>query len=248
VLDEGSAELRSSDVKGRNPFQDKRVRLALYQAIDIETLVDEVMGGLATPAAMLIPPGITGYYPEIAKRPPYDPQRSRLLLAEAGYPKGFTVALDCPNDWSLFQEEKVCRALAEQFKAIDVDISVEFQATRDFVDRCENGKCDMFVQGASAMFDSQVILNDTFSSGGRFNFAGYASPEVDELIAAAGQQMLTYARDVLLLKVWRIINDDVVYIPLYHPTVVWAMREDLDLPADPWGRPRFRHARFRTGG
>jgi peptide/nickel transport system substrate-binding protein len=68
------------------------------------------------------------------------------------------------------------------------------------------------------------------------------------LIAAAGREMLTYGRDVLLEKVWRIVNDDVVYIPLYHPTVVWAMREDLDLPADPWFRPRFRHARFKTGG
>ena len=98
------------------------------------------------------------------------------------------------------------------------------------------------------MFDSQVILNDTFSSNGRYNFAGYANPEADELIAAAGREMLTYGRDVLLEKVWRIVTDDVVYIPLYHPTVVWAMREDLDLPADPWWRPRFRHARFNAGG
>jgi peptide/nickel transport system substrate-binding protein len=248
VLDQGSAELRSSNVKGRNPFQDKRVRQALYQAIDIDTLVADVMGGLATPAAMLIPPGITGYFPELAKRPPYDPERARALLAEAGYPNGFKVTLDCPNAWSILQEEKVCRALAEQFKAIGVDVSVDFQATRPFLDKCDNGECDMFAQGASAMFDSQVILNDTFSSNGRYNFAGYANPEVDELIAAAGREMLTYGRDVLLEKVWRIITDDVVYIPLYHPTVVWAMREDLDLPADPWWRPRFRHARFKTGG
>jgi peptide/nickel transport system substrate-binding protein len=158
VLDQGSAELRSSDIKGRNPFQDRRVRQALYQAIDIEELVDEDMGELATPAAMLIPPGITGYFPELAERPPYDPERARALLAEAGYPNGFGITLDCPHAWSLFQEEKVCRALAEQFKGIGVDVSVEFQATGLFVDKCENGKCDIFVQGASAMFDSQGIL------------------------------------------------------------------------------------------
>jgi peptide/nickel transport system substrate-binding protein len=191
VLDQRSAELRSSNVKGRNPFQDKRVRQALYQAIDIDTLVDEVMGGLATPAGMLIPPGITGYFPYLAKRPPYDPERAKALLAEAGYPNGFKVTLDCPNAWSIFQEQKVCRALAEQFKAIGVDVYVEFQATGPFVDKCDNGQCDIFAQGASAMFDSQVILNDTFSSSGRYNFAGYANPEVDELIAAAGREMLT---------------------------------------------------------
>ena len=246
VLDQGKAELRSSNIKGRNPFQDKRVRQALYQAIDIETLVDD-MGGLATPATMLIPPGITGYFPELAKRPPYDPERARALLAEAGYPNGFGVTLDCPNAWSMFQEEKVCRALAEQFKAIGVDATVEFQATGPYVDKCENGKCDIFVQGASAMFDSQMILNEQFSSSGRFNFTGYANPKVDELIAAASREMVTYGRDVLLEKVWRIVNDDVVYIPLYHPTVVWAMREDLDLAADPWARPRFRQRDKETG-
>jgi peptide/nickel transport system substrate-binding protein len=248
ALDQGSAELRSFDVKGRNPFQDKRVRQALYQAIDIDTLVDEVMGGLATPAAMMIPPGITGYYPEIAKRPPYDPVQARAQLAEAGYPNGFGVTLDCPNAWSLFQEEKVCRALAEQFKAIGVEVSVEFQATGPYVDKCDNGRCDMFVQGASAMFDSQMILNELFDSSGQFNLTGYANPKVDELIAAASREMLTYGRDVLLEKVWRIVNEDVVYVPLYHPMVVWAMREDLELPADPWFRPRFRHARFKAAG
>ena len=48
----------------------------------------------------------------------------------------------------MLQEEKVCLALAEQFKAIGVDVSVEFQATGPFVDKCDNGKCDFFVQGA----------------------------------------------------------------------------------------------------
>jgi peptide/nickel transport system substrate-binding protein len=246
ALDQGSAELRSSDIKGRNPFQDRRVRQALYQAIDIEELVDEVMGGLATPSAMMIPPGITGYFPELAKRPPYDPERAKALLAEAGYPNGFGVTLDCPNAWSLFQEEKVCRALAEDFKAIGVEVSVEFQATGPYVEKTDNGNSDFFVQGASAMFDSQMVLNEQFYSSGTFNLTGYDNPEVDELIAAASREMLTYGRDVLLEKVWRIVNDDIVYIPLYHPTVVWAMREDLDLPADPWFRPRFRHARFKA--
>ena len=140
------------------------------------------------------------------------------------------------------------RALAEQFKAIGVDVSVEFQATGPYVAKYNNRKSDMYVDGSSAMFDCQKNLNKLFHSNGRFNLTGYANPEVDELIVAAGREMLTYPRDVLLLKVWRIINDDVVYIPLYHPTVVWAMGEDLDLPADPWFRPRFRHARFKTGG
>ena len=56
-FDQGRAELRSSDVKGKNPFKDKRVRQAFYQAIDIEAIRDHVMHGLALPAGMLVGTG-----------------------------------------------------------------------------------------------------------------------------------------------------------------------------------------------
>lgn len=68
ALDQGSAELRSSDVKGKNPFQDKRVRQALYQAIDIEAIRRDVMRGLALPASVLIPPAVAGYAEEFGQR------------------------------------------------------------------------------------------------------------------------------------------------------------------------------------
>jgi peptide/nickel transport system substrate-binding protein len=81
-------------------------------------------------------------------------------------------------------------------------------------------------------------------SDGVQNFTGYANARVDELIEASGEQMVTYVRDGLLEEVWRIVTDDVVYIPLYHPMVVWPMREDIEILPDPWHRPRFRSARF----
>jgi peptide/nickel transport system substrate-binding protein len=204
------------------------------------------MGGLATPAMMLIPAGITGYYPEIATRPPYDPERARALLAEAGYGSGFTVTLDCPTGWSLLQEEKVCRALSRSFKDIGVDVSLAFQTTGPFMTKYNNRGSDFYIDGMGAMFDSQLNLNYYIHSKGSRNFTGYANPEVDDLITRAGREMVTYGRDILLERVWRIVMDDLPYLPLYHGVVVWPMREGLDLPADPWQRPRFRHARFRA--
>jgi peptide/nickel transport system substrate-binding protein len=96
-LDQGSPELRSSDIKGRNPFVDLRVRQAVYQAINVETIRDEVMSGLAIPIGMIIQPGINGYAPELDTRLPFDPKVAKALLAEAGYPEGFAVTLDCPT-------------------------------------------------------------------------------------------------------------------------------------------------------
>jgi peptide/nickel transport system substrate-binding protein len=95
------------------------------------------------------------------------------------------------------------------------------------------------------VLDSQWILDASLRSDGVENFTGYANPRVDELITASGQQMVTYVRDGLLQEVWRIVTEDVAYIPLYHPMVVWPMRENLKVPPDPWHRPRFRLARFQ---
>ena len=114
-FDQSSAELRSSDIQGRNPFHDRRVRQAVYQTIDIQALVQEVHRGLATPVGMPIAPGVNGHTPELGKRLPYDPEAAKALLVEAGYPEGFSVTLDCPNDWSRARGEALCRFIAPQF-------------------------------------------------------------------------------------------------------------------------------------
>ena len=97
-LDQGSAELRSSNIKGRNPFKDKRVRQAMAAAIDMKSALHDLMGDLFIPAGMIVAPGVNGYIPELDRPPVADPERAKALLAEAGYPDGFSVTLDCWND------------------------------------------------------------------------------------------------------------------------------------------------------
>jgi peptide/nickel transport system substrate-binding protein len=97
-MDQGSAELFSSNVKGKNPFADKRVRLAMYHALDMDAIKDKVMRGQSFPAGIITAPGVNGYTKAHDTRLPYDPELSKKLLAEAGYPDGFEVTLDCPND------------------------------------------------------------------------------------------------------------------------------------------------------
>lgn len=57
--------------------------------------------------------------------------------------------------------------------------------------------------------------------------------------------MVTYARDAMIEEVWNIVLDDVVYLPLHHQVIVWAMRDNLNVPVDPFYAPNFREARFR---
>src|SRR5262249_45038017 len=71
-FDQGSPELRTSNVKGANLFRDRRVRQATYQAIDIEAIRTKIMLGYARPAGMLVAPGFNGYSKDLDRRLSYD--------------------------------------------------------------------------------------------------------------------------------------------------------------------------------
>jgi peptide/nickel transport system substrate-binding protein len=92
--------------------------------------------------------------------------------------------------------------------------------------------------------DSERVLRELFHSQSEWNVGGYANPRLDELIEKMETEMVTYGRDAYLEEAWRIVTDDLVYLPIRHGVSVFAMRKNLDLPPGPWDLPRFRLARF----
>jgi peptide/nickel transport system substrate-binding protein len=101
------------------------VRQAMYHAIDIDAVLRPLMGELLIPAGMVIAPGVNGYAPELAQRLPYDPERAKSLLVQAGYPGGFSVTLDCPKEWG-DDDITTCRGVAEQLGAVGIEVAVAF--------------------------------------------------------------------------------------------------------------------------
>lgn len=244
-LAQASPELRSFNIKGRNPFKDKRVRQAMYQAIDIEMIRDDVMQGLSVPAGMIIPPGVNGHAPEFEQRLPHDPKAARALLAEAGYPNGFAGTLDCTNN-RYINDEAICRAVAGQLGEIGLAVSVNAQPEDRHFQKLDARESDFWFESYTAeTLDSLEIFQLFFRSGGIFNAFGYANPRADALIEETETASLTYARDALIEEIWRIVLDDVVFLPLHHQVVVWAMRDNLDLPVSPLDSPIFREARLK---
>jgi peptide/nickel transport system substrate-binding protein len=244
-LDQSRTELRSSDIKGRNPFSDKRVRQAIYQAIDIETLRKEVMRGLSIPAGMMVSPGVNGYAPELDKRLPYDPETAKNLLAAAGYPDGFSMTLDCPNN-RYVNDEAICGAIAAQLGKVGIQLAVNAQPKHLFFAKLDNRATDFYLVGwAMGTLDSYDVLRSHYFTDGGENVPGYSNARVDELIKAIGQTTITYARDSMIEEAWKLVLDDIVYIPLHNQVIVWAMRDHLDLPVYPFNRPIFREARFK---
>ena len=241
-FDQASPELRSSNVKGRNPFADRRVRQAFYQAIDIRRIV-EALHGLAVPAGMLIWPKGIGWSEELDRRPPYDPEKAKALLAEAGYPEGFDVRFDCPA-----YREPVCSTIGTSLQEIGIQADVALLPAPEVGEKIQTRATDFFYWGYSATFDSIPPFIDRYRSDAEFAGTGYADPEIDALIDQIAGQMVTYVRDGLIEQVWRKVLGEIVYIPLYRPINAWALRADLDLPISITfgGPPEFRDARYTT--
>ena len=243
-FDQVSQELRTSNVKGKNPLKDKRIRQAMAYAMEFESVLRPLMGELFLPAGMLVAPGVNGHAPDLDEPHTRDPDKAKALLAEAGYPDGFSVTLDCPSDQG-DDDTLTCHAAAEQLRVIGIDATINLLSTDELTSKVEQRRdSDFFFEAWHMDPDSERLLSDLFHSSGRHNMTGYANPRVDELIDKIKTEMVTYARDAYLEEAWRIVTEDVVYLPIRHGVSVFAMRKELDIPPDPWDIPRFRLARF----
>jgi peptide/nickel transport system substrate-binding protein len=243
-LDQGSPELRSSNVKGKNPFADLRVRQAVYQAIDIEAIRTGIMRGYAMLAGMIIQPGMNGYTPEFDVRPAYDPDTAMALLAEAGYPAGFAVGLDCPKNRYL-NDAAICRAVAGMLAKVGIAVELAIAPMGEHIAKLRERRTDFYMLSwGGAAFDSLNHFVYLYRSDGQYNATGYANPRVDELIDAIATELVTYGRDAMIEEVWRTVLADVVVVPLHHQVMVWALRDRLELPMDALDYPRFRLARL----
>jgi len=87
----------SDETTDKNPFQDPKVRQAIYQAIDVDALTSRIMRGTAAPASQLVSDKMKGYSTSLEARLDFDPEGAKQMLADAGYPDGFSFGLMCPN-------------------------------------------------------------------------------------------------------------------------------------------------------
>ena len=107
------------------------MRQAMAHAIDFEPILHDLMGELFIPAGMIVAPGVNGYAPELDQPPSYDPEKAKALLVEAGYPDGFSVTLDCANDWG-DDEIAECKGVAEQLGKIGIEVAINFLSTDEY--------------------------------------------------------------------------------------------------------------------
>jgi len=243
-MDQGVDELRTSDVEGENPFQDARVREAMYRAIDIEAIHDKVMRGLSIPAGMITSPGVHGYTEELDERLAYDPDRAKELLAEAGYADGFSVGLDCPNN-RYNNDEAICQAVVGMLGKIGLDVNLDAQPKSLHFPKLQNRETDFYMLGWGVpTLDSHYVFTYLFHKDGPWNATGYDNARVNELTEAMETEIDLAKRDQMIQEAWEIANGDIVYLPLHHQVIAWAMTDSFDMPIVPNDSPQFRWAKF----
>ncbi len=235
-MDQGRDALVKSDLTSGNPFRDRRVRQALALAIDERAIAAKVMQGHAQPTWLMWAPGVNGYNPALDHRPLADPARARALLAEAGYPDGFSVGLDCPND-RYVMDEAICTALVPMLARIGVHVTLSAQPKARFF--AEIGPpayhTSFYLLGWSpATYDALNVLVNLAGSrngiSGTVNYAGYSNPALDALIDRIATEADPVRRQAAIDDAARLLQDDVAYIPLHQQVLLWAARAGVDLP------------------
>jgi peptide/nickel transport system substrate-binding protein len=236
-MDQSREELLESNVKGKNPFKDKRVRQAFYQAIDEDAIKTKVMRGFAHPTGLMVGPGINGYDPALDKRFPYDPAAAKKLLAEAGYPDGFEVGFDCPND-RYVNDEAICQAVVAMLAKIGIKADLLAQTKAKYFGKINAPKFDTsfymlgWTPGPLDALNMLANLAATRNEGlteGMYNNGGYTSPHLDQLIKCIQVELDSEKRNELISKALSIVKEDFAYIPLHQRVVVWATRDNVEL-------------------
>lgn len=226
-------KLFESDVKDKNPFKDIRVREALYRAIDIDAVQKRAMRGLSRNTGALVAPAIPGYDPSQDVRPPFDLSAAKKLLADAGYPNGFSFQMNCQSD-ALVNEEEFCQAVASMWSRAGLKPNLSMAPRAQQTPKRVKGDFDVLSFGWAnePMIDAYSLLVQVIHSksgtAGVFNWGNWGDPKVDALIDKAGVELDTPKRIELMKQALKIVKDETLFIPLHQQPMAWAMRAGVE--------------------
>ncbi|OJX31842.1 MAG: ABC transporter substrate-binding protein [Burkholderiales bacterium 68-12] len=232
-MDQKRDELLYSSVKGKNPFKDKRVRQAFYQAIDIEGIKKTVMRGASNPSALMVGPGINGFQADM-KRLPYDVEAAKKLLADAGYASGFEVTMNCPND-RYVNDGRICQTVAANLSRINVKVNLQAETKGTYFPKILSRNTSFYMLGwTPGTYDAHNALNALMAcpddkGTGQFNLGSYCNAKVDELTRKIQSETDKTKRNAMIREAFEIHAADVGHLPLHQQALAWGVSKKVKL-------------------
>ena len=233
-MDQFRDELPGSNIKGKNPLKDQRVRMALYQAIDIAAINRVTMRGLSQPTGALVSPQVTGWTEGVNKRHPYDPEASKKLLAEAGYPNGFEVDFACPNN-RYINDEEICQAVTAMWSRAGIKAKLRTLPLVTYFPMIQRFEASIYMLGwgvptFDALYSLQSLTRSLGTGGdGNYNVGRYSNPRMDYLVDRVKAETDLPVRNRMLTEALQLSNDTVSHIPLHNQIIPWAMKKNIDV-------------------
>jgi len=221
------------------PASDVRVRKAMYLAINEEEIIEKVMFGHAFPAAQIPDPPTVGYDASL-KHPAYDPERAKLLLAEAGYADGFKITLTGPND-RYVRDAQICEAVAKQLAKVGIEVKLDTKPKAVFFPEVDEHILDFYLIG---WFDGSYDFGRSFTKllhsvnkekgYGGLNGSGYSDATLDTLLEESALIVDPEVRAEKLTLLSRMaMEEKVAYIPLHYQEDSYAVYKGKGIEFSP---------------
>jgi peptide/nickel transport system substrate-binding protein len=233
-MDQHRDELPGSNVKGKNPLKDVKVRKALYQAIDSDALHRVTMRGLSQPTGTLVAPQVAGWTEAVHKRMPFDVEASKKLLAEAGYPQGFEVDFACPNN-RYINDEEICQAVTAMWSRIGVKAKLRTMPLVTYFPMIQRHEASIYMLGwgvptFDALYSLQSLTRTMGQGGdGNYNVGRYSNQRMDYIVDRIKTETDIPVRTRFLTEGLQVSNETVSHIPLHNQIIPWAMKKSVDV-------------------
>lgn len=240
----GDADLTTDNVEGKNPLADVRVRQAMNTAINREGIMKVVMRDQSAPTGVIMPPFVNGWTEALDAYPAYDIDAAKALMAEAGYADGFSIALNCPND-RYINDEDICQAAVGMLGQIGITVNLDALPKAQHFPLIKNKETDFYMLGWGVpTFDSEYIFNflyhTTTDELGSWNGTRYSNPDLDAKIVSLASQTDLDARNATIAEIWATAQEEVLYLPIHNQVLNWGMKSSIDFPVQPEDQPHFK--------
>ncbi|MDO9527050.1 MAG: ABC transporter substrate-binding protein [Gemmobacter sp.] len=237
----GDEPLKSSNIKDSNPFNNPLVREAVHLAVDRDAIQSVVMRGQSIPAGVAMPPFVNGWTEELDAYAAPDVEKAKALLAEAGYPDGFTVTLDTPNN-RYVNDEAISQAIVGMLGRIGIQVTLASRPVAQHSPLIQSNETDFYMLGWGVpTFDSAYVFNDLVHSKqgsyGAYNGGLYSNPELDAKIESLGSEVDLEKRNATIAEIWAKVQADRVLLPIHNQVLAYAAREGVGIAVHPENQP-----------